>query len=285
MGSARSSLASEKSRALSAGRFTSTCAGPAKRLGWNWTGDAPFNATLRPNLPASPEPAIGATGVLLQPEDPPAPANHVDLQATVSDPDTLTNLSVTFYGRPACSTAPNFTLAVLPDTQYYSSQTNSGLRAMFDAQTEWLVANKDTRNIVYTSHLGDIVDNASDTAQWDIAGKLIVTKGALTALDDAGMKYGMAVGNHDGGPSNTANFNSYFPSTRVGDGHMGSDNDNNYGLFSVSGMVMMAAANGRPSYSDMLPERSNTLPWHGQTTVFGVTSTVHPRCVQTRLSA
>ena len=204
--------------------------------GWNWTGDAPFNATLRPNLPASPAPADGATGVALQAADPPAPANHVDLQATVSDPDTATNLAVSFYGRPGCSTAPNFTLAVLPDTQYYSSQTNSGTRAMFDAQTAWLVTNQSARNIVYTAHMGDVVDGYSDTAQWDIAGKLTAPKGALTALDDAGMKYGVAVGNHDGGPSSTANFNSYFPYTRVGNGHLGSDNDNSYGLFSSGGM-------------------------------------------------
>jgi hypothetical protein len=107
---------------------------------------------------------------------------------------------------------------------------------MFDAQTTWLVNNQVTRNIVYTTHLGDIVNDVGTIAQWDIAGKLAATKGALTALDDAGMKYSLAVGNHDGGPSNTTNFNSYFPSTRVGDGHMGSDNDNNYGLFSYGGM-------------------------------------------------
>ncbi len=34
------------------------------------------------------------------------------------------------------------------------------------------------------------------------------------------------------GPSSTANFNNTFPFTRVGDGHYGSDNDNQYGLFS-----------------------------------------------------
>ena len=50
------------------------------------------------------------------------------------------------------------------------------------------------------------------------------------------MKYGLAVGNHDGGPGNTANFNSYFPASRVGDGHYGSDNDNHYGLFSSGGL-------------------------------------------------
>jgi hypothetical protein len=175
--------------------------------GWNWTADAPFNATLRPNLPAIVEPLGGATGVVLNPAAPPAHPDQVDLVTTVSDPDT-SSLTATFYGRPACATAPNFTMVVLPDTHYNSSQTNSGVRAMFDSQTSWIISNREARNIVYVSHLGDIVDTYSDTTQWDIAGKLSATKGALIALDDAGIKYGLAVGNHEGAPGTTANFNS-----------------------------------------------------------------------------
>jgi hypothetical protein len=200
--------------------------------GWNWTQDAPFNATLRPNLPFEPIPADNAVGVVVHGEY----TNTVVLSTTVSDPDTLTNLTAKFYGRPLCDTAPNFTIVALPDTQYYSSQTNNGLRAMFDAQTSWIVNNEVERNISFVTHLGDIVDTYSDSAQWDIAGKLTAPKGALTALDDAGIMYGLTVGNHDGGPSNTANFNSYFPSTRIGSGHYGSDNDNNYRLFTAGGM-------------------------------------------------
>ena len=48
----------------------------------------------------------------------------------------------------------NFTIIVLPDTQYYSE----GNLHVFDNQTQWIVNNIDEMNIVFVSHLGDIVD-------------------------------------------------------------------------------------------------------------------------------
>ena len=59
--------------------------------------------------------------------------------------------TVNFYGRATnASPGPDFTLIGLPDTQYYTGQLNGGSNAMFKAQTNWIVANKSTRNIVYT---------------------------------------------------------------------------------------------------------------------------------------
>jgi hypothetical protein len=193
--------------------------------------DVSFNDKLAgPNLPTVVQPIDGATGVVLQPAD---PASHVDLQATVSDPDTPTGLTVSFYGRPFCTIAPNFTVVALPDTQYETSQTNSGLIAMFDDQTQWIVDNKTARNIVYVTHLGDIVDINADTDQWNRANE------ALTRLETGSVAFGLSLGNHDGAPSNTGNFNNIFPYTRFpGAGHYPTDNnnDNNYGLFSSGGM-------------------------------------------------
>lgn len=186
------------------------------------------NAGQAPHPPVSPVPADGATSVR------PFPDGDVSLQATVGDPDEDL-LTVSFYGRPHCE-SPNFTLVVLPDTQYYCSETHGATRAMFDAQVEWIVDNRAARNIVYVTHVGDIVDGPEDAAQWDIAGKLTDPMGALTTLEQAGIEYGLAVGNHDGAPNLTTLFNVYFPPTRMGDGHYGSDNDNNYGLFSAEGL-------------------------------------------------
>jgi hypothetical protein len=106
---------------------------------------------------------------------------------------------------------------------------------MFDAQTQWIVDHKSTNNIVFTSHLGDIVDTYADTAQWDRANE------ALTRLETGSVAFGLAVGNHDGAPGNTGNFNIYFGSARFTGrdyygGHYGSDNDNNYELLTADNM-------------------------------------------------
>jgi hypothetical protein len=39
---------------------------------------------------------------------------------------------------------------------------------MFDAQTQWIIDNRSVWDIAYVTGLGDIVDSAADTAQWDI---------------------------------------------------------------------------------------------------------------------
>ena len=44
---------------------------------------------------------------------------------------------------------------VLPDTQHYSE----AFPAIFTAQTQWIVDNRDARNIVFVTHEGDIVEN------------------------------------------------------------------------------------------------------------------------------
>ena len=48
----------------------------------------------------------------------------------------------------------NFTIIVLPDTQYYSES----FPAVFDNQTQWIADNIEQMNIVFVTHLGDVVD-------------------------------------------------------------------------------------------------------------------------------
>jgi len=55
-----------------------------------------------------------------------------------------------------------FTIAVLPDTQGYTALGQPG----FAKQIEWLLANAADRNIVFVTHLGDVVDTGTDDAQW-----------------------------------------------------------------------------------------------------------------------
>jgi hypothetical protein len=53
------------------------------------------------------------------------------------------------------SSLENFTIIVLPDTQYYSEN----YPWIFDNQTRWIIENIEKLNIVFVSHEGDLVQN------------------------------------------------------------------------------------------------------------------------------
>jgi hypothetical protein len=135
----------------------------------------------------------------------------------------------------AAQASEDFTLIVVPDTQYYSQSYPT----IFSAQTQWIVNNRVGLNIVYVAHEGDLVQTASNTTQWDRANA------AMSLLEDPvttglaeGIPYGVIPGNHD---QPTTNYNAYFGVSRFsGRSYYGdsydSDNDDNYTLFSASGM-------------------------------------------------
>ncbi len=158
------------------------------------------------------------------------------VQVTNTEPQ---NLTVTFYGKKTSAAGNNFTLIGLPDTQHYTGIAIGGIPEMFDAQTQWIVDNRTTKNIVFVSHFGDISNNGdSNTQEWDYANTSM-SKLESVLLPD-GIPYGVLPGNHDqiGG---TVNYNTYFGVSRYSDrnyygGHYGSDNNNNFELFSASGM-------------------------------------------------
>ena len=92
-----------------------------------------------------------------------------------------------------------FTLAVFPDTQYYTIDYPDMLNTMF----QWCVDNQAAHNIAFVLHEGDITNNNNDP-QWTNA------KAAISRLDNK-IPYALAVGNHDMIGGTTAPFNSYFP--------------------------------------------------------------------------
>ncbi len=91
-----------------------------------------------------------------------------------------------------CSSIEEFTIIVLPDTQYYSQSYPQH----FNAQTQWIVDNVDALNIKYVLHLGDITNN-NNTTEFNNA------KTALSTLDGV-VPYALASGNHDYGPGGNA---------------------------------------------------------------------------------
>jgi Calcineurin-like phosphoesterase/PEP-CTERM motif len=103
----------------------------------------------------------------------------------------------------------SWTLAILPDTQIYAES----YPAIFAAQTQFLADNKTNLNIQMVLQEGDIT-NHSTVAEWQVASN------AFQTLDNAGVRYQLAQGNHDIGPSGNATvrtslFSTYFPTSRL----------------------------------------------------------------------
>lgn len=172
----------------------------------------------------------------------------IDLELTITDADSAT-FDSEFYLR-SITDADDFTIVVLPDTQYYTEEQNDW-RKHFFAQTKWIVDNRKAYNIVGVIHNGDITDTGQkNESEWKVADQAM---GALedpttTTLAD-GIPYAVTIGNHDNkdlsGTSvtgNTGYFNKYFGINRFSGrgyygGHYGSKkNDENYVTFTAGGL-------------------------------------------------
>ncbi len=198
-------------------------------VGGVWTIGAPFAINFAPDAPLLVAPPTGSI----------QPAGAVSLEVEVNDPEADA-LTVEFWGRRlGRNTADPFTFIALPDTQFYSER----FPAFFNAQTQWIVNNRDALNIKYVMHLGDIVQTATVIPQWVNADTAMSIVDLLPDLP-----YGLTVGNHDqaGNPTATTNYNLFFPYSRYMGvspwygGHHGNDNDNSYLLFSAGGMDFIA---------------------------------------------
>ena len=162
---------------------------------------------------------------------------------------------------PLAQTAEPFTVAVLPDTQFYCDTRhklsakwgNGDLRRYFFAQTEWVRDNQERLNIAFLVHEGDIVQ-ADAPEEWAIA------KEAMSILDGK-VPYCMCLGNHDMGyekadnkygcnigVNRTTHFNTYFPREKFAKrrefgGTFDPDrHDNSWYHFEAAGMKFMIVA-------------------------------------------
>jgi len=210
------------------------------------TTSAAVNITVSPNSNQAPvitatSPAADATGIGVS----------TTLNVSLSDPESDA-MTVTFYGRKTTPAAPgaDFTLATLPDTQFYAENlSNNGRAATFHAQTQWLVDNRDALNLAFVSHMGDIVQNGDAVpAEWTVADESMKRiENQVATLRAYGIPWGAAPGNHDQtsiGNAGGANvfFNNLFGASRfAGRSYWGgneslTNNNNNYQLFSASGL-------------------------------------------------
>lgn len=213
-----------------------------------------------PEIPELLAPSDGALDVTI-------PAS---LQVEVSDPDAGDTLDVTFFGRPTAADAEPFTIIMIPDSQKYVYY--NGQDVIWYAQTQWIADNKVTSNIVFVTHVGDIVETVSDSTQWSKAVS------GMAWLDSAAIPYGIAPGNHDLiGYADPSTFNAYFPSSKYdqlswyGGYYLG--NENSYQLFSAGGIDFIAlhlafqptagAITWANSILQAYPDRKALLTTHG----------------------
>jgi DNA repair exonuclease SbcCD nuclease subunit len=158
----------------------------------------------------------------------------------------------------------NYSIVVLPDTQKYSMKQPE----IFDSQTQWIVDNVENENIKFVIHVGDIVEHAKSTKEWDNANK------SLSILDDNNIPYSVVPGNHD---RPTKNYNIYLPVSRFNDskrwGGNYSGNDNNFQLLDVGkDKFIILSLNVCPKEDEIAwansvfseyPDRKGILSTHG----------------------
>ena len=178
-------------------------------------------------------------------------------------------------------TTEPFTIAVLPDTQFYCDTRlklsakwgNGDLRRYFFAQTEWVRDNQERLNIAFLVHEGDIVQ-ADAPEEWAIAKK------AMSVLDGK-VPYCMCLGNHDMGfekadnkyggnigVNRTTHFNTYFPRQKFAKRHeFGGTfdpdrHDNSWYHFEVAGMSFLIVALECKPRDEVLDWANKTVSEH-----------------------
>lgn len=143
----------------------------------------------------------------------------------------------------AAQVAPqDFSVVLLPDTQYYSESHPQ----IFQQQTQWVVNHRSAWNIQAVIGEGDIVNTPSQGYEW------LNADAAIQVLDQTGMPYTLAIGNHDYDgvlPQNrgTTAYNQWFGVSRYIAkpwylGHYGSTNENFYTTFTVNGQQYIVLA-------------------------------------------
>lgn len=93
---------------------------------------------------------------------------------------------------------------LLPDTQCYSES----FPEVFTSQTEWIVRQREARNIKFVLHLGDVTNN-------NVHPEWINARRAMDVLRQAAIPFLLVPGNHDMGPwgnctERTSHFSDYF---------------------------------------------------------------------------
>jgi hypothetical protein len=173
-------------------------------------------------------------------EGEPMAADSVELEIVVDDTEQQ-EFVASFHLREVTS-EDDFTIVVLPDTQYYSDEDSphGGSADSFHDQTQWVRDNREAYNILGVIHNGDIVNHGSAPEEWVIANAAMARLETPEPALPEGMPYGVCIGNHDqdstGTDGATTAFNQHFGIERFAGrsyygGHYGANNDQNWVSF------------------------------------------------------
>jgi Concanavalin A-like lectin/glucanases superfamily/Calcineurin-like phosphoesterase len=173
------------------------------------------------------------------------PADAVELGIALGDPDQ-DELVATFHLREVVA-ADDFTIVVLPDTQYYSDVGTAagGSPEYFHDQTQWVRDNREAYDIVAVIHNGDIVNHGAAPEEWEIADAAMARLETPEPELPAGVPYGVCIGNNDQDAPTlagaTLGFNQHFGVERFAGrpyygGHFADDNDENWFTFQAGGL-------------------------------------------------
>lgn len=100
----------------------------------------------------------------------------------------------------------NYNFVLLPDTQ----NTVKFKKDVMDTAVKELIDTADELNVKGVIHLGDVVENNNDGAQYDTAREIFYQ------IPDAGIRFLVQPGNHDGWASGTANYwNSFGENSKL----------------------------------------------------------------------
>ncbi|MFV2067762.1 MAG: metallophosphoesterase [Pirellulales bacterium] len=141
----------------------------------------------------------------------------------------------------------SWTLVVVPDTQRYTDPTSDPKLEIFKTITQWIADNAQDRNIKFVLHEGDVTAS-NRKSHWQVASD------AMAILDEAGVPYSLALGNHDHdqndphhhAPNRDTLLNDYFGVARYqamptfGGLFEPGRTENNYHLFSAGGRDYIA---------------------------------------------
>ncbi len=173
------------------------------------------------------------------------PAAEAVIGLAIDDPEQ-SEFVATFYVREL-SVEDDFTVVVLPDTQYYSDEDspNGGSPQYFYDQTQWVRDNREAYNILAVIHNGDLVNNGDRDEEWVIADAAMARLETPEPDLPDGVPYGVCVGNHDqdviGQDGSVVGFNTWFGVDRFAargyyGGHYGAGNEENWITFAAGGL-------------------------------------------------
>ncbi|GAQ16951.1 metallophosphoesterase [Oceanobacillus picturae] len=120
----------------------------------------------------------------------------------------------------------DYTFVWLSDTQFYSEVFPD----LYETQVGWVQENKDTMDIEYVFHTGDIVNTYNQMYQWEFADQF------MGVLENASVPYGVLAGNHDVELPNMGydNYSQYFGEDRFQDQpYYGDSYQNNRGHYDL----------------------------------------------------